>query len=197
MSSVITKESAKGADTRSEKGISESLRGAINTAHVLPLLVERPEPRVTPPVPPVTKVGFGQKFRRSAALLVTVITLKPFSNLFLTFGVRHISQALSVNPSFFLRVFLDPLVALGVGMQILWLLARMALLSIADLSFVLPITATGYVISVLPGHVFLHEQVSASHWVGTLMIFAGTLFVGSTGRHTAPALKPNLGKLSH
>jgi drug/metabolite transporter (DMT)-like permease len=132
-----------------------------------------------------------------AALLATVITLKPFSNLILTWGVRHISQALSINPSLFLRVLLDPLVALGVGMQIVWLLARMALLSIADLSFVLPITATGYVISTLLGRIFLHEHVSASHWAGTLMIFAGTLFVGSTGRHTAPALKRNPAKLSH
>ena len=92
---------------------------------------------------------------------------------------------------------LDPLVALGVGMQIIWLLARMALLSIADLSFVLPITATGYVISTLLGRVFLHEHVSASHWAGTLLIFAGTVFVGSTGRHTAPALQRNPAKLSH
>lgn len=147
--------------------------------------------------PPVTSVSLRQKFRRSAALLATVITLKPFSNLILTWGVRHLSQALSINPSLFLRLLLDPLVALGVGMQIVWLLARMALLSIADLSFVLPITATGYVISTLLGRIFLHEQVSAAHWAGTLLIFAGTLFVGSTGRHTAPGLKRNPGKLSH
>jgi drug/metabolite transporter (DMT)-like permease len=152
------------------------------------------EPCITPPA---ISVSLRQRFRRSAALLATVITLKPFSNLILTWGVRHISQALSINPSLFLRVLLDPLVALGVGMQIVWLLARMALLSIADLSFVLPITATGYVISTLLGRVFLHEQVSASHWAGTLLIFAGTLFVGSTGRHTAPALKRNPAKLSH
>lgn len=155
---------------------------------------EKSEPGITAPV---TRAGLGQTFRRSAALLATVITLKPFSNLILTWGVRHISQALFINPSLFLRVLLDPLVALGVGMQIIWLLARMALLSIADLSFVLPITATGYVISTLLGRVFLHEQVSAAHWAGTLLIFAGTVFVGSTGRHTAPALKQNPAKLSH
>lgn len=143
------------------------------------------------------EVGVRRRFRRSAALLATVVTLKPFSNLILTWGVRHISQALSFNPSLMLRVLLDPLVALGVSMQILWLLARMALLSMADLSFVLPVTATGYVISTLLGRVFLHEQVSPAHWAGTLLIFAGTLFVGSTARHSAPSLKPNPAKVSH
>jgi drug/metabolite transporter (DMT)-like permease len=152
---------------------------------------KRSDTSTTAQDPPVARVSLGHTFRRSAALLATVITLKPFSNLILTWGVRHISQALSINPSLFLRVLLDPLVALGVGMQIIWLLARMALLSIADLSFVLPITASGYVISTLLGRVFLHEQVTVSHWLGTFLIFAGTLFVGSTGRHTAPPLTPS------
>ncbi|MGC2657858.1 MAG: hypothetical protein WA324_07755 [Bryobacteraceae bacterium] len=146
---------------------------------------------------PATKLGLRHKLRRSAALLVTVITVKPISNLVLTWGVRHIPAALSINPSLFLRVLAEPLVVLGVAMQIIWLLARMALLSIADLSFVLPITATGYIISTLLGRVFLHEQVSAAHWAGTLLIFAGTLFVGSTARNSTTAIHENPAKLSH
>jgi len=89
-----------------------------------------------------------------------------------------------MNPLIYVRAMLDPFVALGIAALILSLLTRMALLSLADLSFVLPVTAIGYVIAVFLGKVFLHEAVSAQRWVGTLLIFAGALLVGSTSRST-------------
>jgi uncharacterized membrane protein len=63
----------------------------------------------------------------------------------------------------------------------------MALLSVADLSFVLPLTATGYIISAMLGKVFLGEDVGSNRWVGTCMIFAGVVLVGSTPERSAAA----------
>jgi len=60
----------------------------------------------------------------------------------------------------------------------------MALFSLADLSFVLPVTAVGYVFSVLIGKIFLHEAVTSQRWFGTLLIFAGAFLVGTTARNT-------------
>jgi uncharacterized membrane protein len=60
----------------------------------------------------------------------------------------------------------------------------MALLSMADLSFVLPVTAVGYVISVYLGKALLNETVTRQRWLGTLLIFAGAILVGSTSRNT-------------
>jgi uncharacterized membrane protein len=117
---------------------------------------------------------------RVYALLLFVIFLKPFSNLFLAWGMRHFPEALSTDPALYVRAVLDPLVAAGIAMQILWLLMRMALLSVADLSFVLPVTAVGYVISTFLAHVFLHEEVSTGRWVGTGLIFLGTALVSFT-----------------
>jgi drug/metabolite transporter (DMT)-like permease len=113
-------------------------------------------------------------------LLVVTLLLRPFGNLSLAWGMRHFSEALSVYPLVYLRALLNPFVALGIGMLILALLTRMALLSVADLSFVLPLTATGYVFSALLGKMFLNEQVSAGRWAGTLFIFLGIALVGST-----------------
>ena len=62
----------------------------------------------------------------------------------------------------------------------------MALLSLADLSFVLPVTAVGYVISTVLAHIFLNEQVSLERWIGTGLIFLGTAVVGFTLRGSAP-----------
>ena len=57
---------------------------------------------------------------------------------------------------------LNPFVAMGILALILALLTRMALLSLADLSFVLPVTAIGYVIAVFLGKMLLHETVAGS-----------------------------------
>ena len=50
--------------------------------------------------------------------------------------------------------------------SIVWLLSHMALLSWADLSYVLPVTSIAYVLVALVGRFLLHEQVSPARWVG-------------------------------
>lgn len=64
-------------------------------------------------------------------------------------------------------------------MQIVWLLSRMALLGIADLSFVLPVTAVGYVLTTALGRFVLHESVSPRQWFAVALIFIGTGLVTS------------------
>ncbi|MGA2592976.1 MAG: hypothetical protein ABSH32_23930 [Bryobacteraceae bacterium] len=121
---------------------------------------------------------------RTYSLLLLFIFLRPLGNLSLAWGTKHFPQSLSVDPTVYLRAMLDPFVALGIAMLILALLTRMALLSLADLSFVLPVTAVGYILATLFGQVFLHEQVTAQQWLGTVLIFLGTALVGSTAQNT-------------
>jgi drug/metabolite transporter (DMT)-like permease len=121
----------------------------------------------------------GQTFRAYRLLLITLL-LRPFGNLSLAWGMKHFPQLLSFHPFLYLKALTDPYVAIGISLLVLALLTRMALLSVADLSFVLPLTATGYILSALLGKIFLGEQVSSGHWLGTLLIFAGVALVGST-----------------
>jgi drug/metabolite transporter (DMT)-like permease len=79
---------------------------------------------------------------------------------------------------------LDPAVAASIAMLIFSLFTRMALLSIADLSFVLPVTAINYVLTAALGKVFLHEQVTVTRWLAAFLIFAGIAVVGSTPQNT-------------
>ncbi len=69
-------------------------------------------------------------------------------------------------------------------MLIVALLTRMVLLSLADLSFVLPVTAVGYVLAAFLGKVVLHETVTRERWLGTVLIFVGAVLVGSTQQTT-------------
>ena len=128
---------------------------------------------------------------RAYRLLALVLILRPLGNVCLAWGMKHFPQVLSVNPVPYLRALMNPFVALGMAALVLGLLTRMALLSLADLSFVLPLTATGYIFSTLLGKFFLSEQVSLDRWLGTVLIFFGTALVGSTSeKTTVPAGAP-------
>lgn len=118
-------------------------------------------------------------------LACAVITLNAFGNLALASGMKH-REVLGINPLGYISALFDPLVAAGAGLLILWLLTRMALMSWADLSFVVPITAAGYVLSAILGRVFLGEQVSLEQWLGMALIVAGSVLVGTTS-HKTPA----------
>ena len=121
---------------------------------------------------------------RTYLLLITVVLLKPVSNLLFAGGLKSFEPSLSGNPVTYIEAMFHPLVAIGIALQVLWMLGRMALLSRVDLSFVLPATASGYVLSALLGWMFLAENVSVRHWVGILFIFAGSSFVGTTRLNT-------------
>ena len=56
----------------------------------------------------------------------------------------------------------------------------MTLLGWADLTYVLPVTALGYVLSTALAAVFLDEQVSVKRWAGTGLIVLGTALVSAT-----------------
>ena len=123
---------------------------------------------------------------RTYLILLTFIALRAFGNLALAWGTKHFSESLSFNPFGYLRAMLNPYVAAGILMLMLSLLTRLALLSVADLSFILPMTAIGYVFSVVLGKVFLHEEVSPVRWLGALLIFGAIVLVGSTPQNTTP-----------
>jgi drug/metabolite transporter (DMT)-like permease len=121
---------------------------------------------------------------KTYSVLLFFLALKAVGNSAMAWGMKQVPERMSMNPALYLHAMLNPFVALGVLALILALLTRMALFSLADLSFVLPVTAIGYVIAVFLGKVFLHETVTNQRWLGTLLIFAGAALVGSTSRNT-------------
>jgi uncharacterized membrane protein len=132
----------------------------------------------------IKKPGVAHGIIRTYRLVVLLVFLKPFGNLSLAWGMRHFATTLSFNAWPYLRAFFDPLVAVGIAMHILWLVMRMSLFSLADLSFVLPLTASGYLLTALLGRFFLHEEVTSTRWLGILLLFLGVVIAGSTPRRT-------------
>lgn len=132
------------------------------------------------PVKPVTVPKSGA-WARVAAVLSLFILAKAAGNVSLAWGMKHLPQ--SAEPLPYVRAMFDPFVAAGVAALILAVLLRMALLSLADLSYVLPVTAIGYVLAAFFGKTLLHESVSGQRWMGIGLIIIGALLVGTT-RHS-------------
>jgi drug/metabolite transporter (DMT)-like permease len=121
---------------------------------------------------------------------VVVICANVFGNFFLKLGM----PAALPTPLAYITVLFRPAVAFGVALLILWMLSRMALLSWADLSYVLPVTSIGYVLVAVVGRVLLNEQITGRRWAGILLIMAGVALVSRGVPQTASAKSQGAGQ---
>jgi drug/metabolite transporter (DMT)-like permease len=118
-----------------------------------------------------------------------------FSNAFGDFFMkRGMPDSVRLTTPFdYIAMLFQPWVALGVGLLILWQLSRLALLSWADLSYVLPVTSVGYVVVALLGKLLLGEAITTRRWAGIVLIVAGVALVSLGSPNTAkrdPAVVP-------
>ena len=119
--------------------------------------------------------------RLKTRFFTALVVLSGFSgNFSLGWGMRQVGRLVTLSPLAYLRAVFNPFVALGICLLICWLFLHMALLSWADLSYVLPVTSIGYVLSALAGRVFFHESISLWRWAGILLIVSGVALVART-----------------
>jgi len=114
------------------------------------------------------------RLRVKTWVCATVVVL---SNVFGNFFLKKGMPADLPTPWSYITVLFHPWVALGVVLLILWMTSRMTLLSWADLSYVLPVTAIGYVLVAILGHLLLNEQIPVKRWAGIALIVAGVALV--------------------
>jgi|YNPMSStandDraft_1061717.scaffolds.fasta_scaffold00229_20 uncharacterized membrane protein len=120
--------------------------------------------------------------RWKTRLFASVVVLTSVGgNFFLSLGLRHRSPESLAG---WIQALMSPWVLLGVSLLVVWLLFRLALLSWADLSWVVPVTASGYALTALMGKFFLGEQISLTRWAGILLITLGVLLVRTTAIRT-------------
>ena len=87
---------------------------------------------------------------------------------------------------------LNPWVLAGTLFLLGFFAASMTALSWADLTYVLPATSLGYVLLALIAKFLLHEQVTATRWLGIILISVGVGFVtrGPALTHDPPVSQP-------
>jgi uncharacterized membrane protein len=118
-------------------------------------------------------------------MTLVVIWSSVLGNFALARGMRQAAPDALGSALGYIAVLFDPWVASGVILLVVWLLSQMLLLSWADLSYVLPVTSVGYVLTALVGRLFLNEQISAARWAGVTLIMSGVVLVGRTQHNTS------------
>ena len=121
---------------------------------------------------------------KTRAFAAIVILSNAFGNLLLTWGMRHGAEEITASPMSFIHAIVNPWVSFGIVLLVLWMLSKMFLLSWADLTYVLPVTAFGYVLNAALGRLFLGELITPARWAGTLLIMAGVILVGLGTPHS-------------
>jgi drug/metabolite transporter (DMT)-like permease len=116
------------------------------------------------------------RLRIKTLVCVVVVVL---SNVFGDFFLKRGMPSDLPTPLSYITALFRPWAALGVLLLAVWLMSRMALLSWADLSYVLPVTSIGYVLVALLAKAFLHEQIGVKRWSGILLIVAGVALVSA------------------
>lgn len=117
-------------------------------------------------------------------LVLVVIASNVMGNVFLSRGMQQVGRIVSASPFAYLRAFLNPWAVLGICILVIWMLSDLALLSRADLSFVLPVTASSYVLVALGGHFLLHDHISWERWTGIVLITVGVILAEKTPART-------------
>jgi uncharacterized membrane protein len=122
--------------------------------------------------------------RKSGVFAFIAVLGNVFGNVLLRAGMLQVGPTVSFSPLVYLRGLSNPLVDAGIVLLTIWFLSNLSLLSWADLSYVLPVTAIGYAGAALLGWAALGESVSVLRCIGIGLITFGGIMVGRTQPHT-------------
>jgi drug/metabolite transporter (DMT)-like permease len=122
--------------------------------------------------------------RKTQILVLVVIITNVLGNVSLSRGMHQVGRIVSASPLDYLKAFANPWTMLGICILVIWMLSDLALLSRADLSFVLPVTASAYVLVAIGGHFILHDHISRARWIGIILITLGVILAEETPDRT-------------
>lgn len=118
---------------------------------------------------------------REAVLLFFVVCAGTGGELCVTRAMKHVGEVTDFRPLALVRVILRAMKVVwmwaGLSMMALAFFSLLAVLSIENVSFVVPVTALSYAAGALGGVVFLGERVSGRRWIGVLLVCAGVTLV--------------------
>ena len=110
-------------------------------------------------------------------ILALVAICAPLGDSCLSRGMSQLPPITLAHPVSLIAAVFTPWIAAGIAMLICFFACYLTALSWADLTYVLPTTAFGYVVIALLGRFWLHEYISPYRWAGILLITLGVGFV--------------------
>jgi drug/metabolite transporter (DMT)-like permease len=118
---------------------------------------------------------------REALLLFLVIASGTGGEICVTRAMKSVGEVTDFHPLALLRVILSAMKVswmwMGISMMALAFFSLLAVLSIENVSFVVPVTALNYAAGALGGKLFLGERVTPRRWAGVLIVCIGVTLV--------------------
>jgi drug/metabolite transporter (DMT)-like permease len=118
---------------------------------------------------------------KTILFIAIAVIANSFGNLMLALGMdgmpafQHIPLA-----HYLLGLLTNPFLIPGAALSAVYTLAQISLFSWADLSFVIPCTASSYALTTMLGELVLGEHVHWARWLGVVLITCGVVLVAET-----------------
>ena len=123
---------------------------------------------------------------RKYLVIAAIILFGSVGDVALSRGMKEVGKITLSNWHTLFTCMTNPWVIAGTILLIGFMVMYMAALSWADLTYVLPAGAVGYIVTAFLAEWLLHEVVTPKRWLGILLITAGVGFVAG-GPSVTPA----------
>ncbi|HEX8800633.1 MAG TPA: EamA family transporter [Terriglobales bacterium] len=114
-------------------------------------------------------------------MLFLIIVAGTGGELCVTRAMKAIGEVKDFRPMALLRFIAQAVrvgwMWLGVGLMTLAFFSLLAMLSIENVSFVVPVTALHYVAGTIGAVLFLKERITRQRWIGVLVVCLGVTIV--------------------
>lgn len=114
-------------------------------------------------------------------LIALIIIVGTFGEMCCSRAMKSIGEVRDFSPSSISRVAAQavrvPWMWAGLGMMTIAFFALLGAFSIANVSFVVPVSALSYLVGAIGGVFFLGERVSVERWIGILLVVGGVTLV--------------------
>jgi drug/metabolite transporter (DMT)-like permease len=114
-------------------------------------------------------------------LVMTVVLSTSASDLLKSLGMREYGEVRDFRPRALTKSLIatmqSPLILASLLGNILAFVSFIALLSVAELSFAVPATASALVLETICAKILLHESVSWHRWIGVAFIACGVVLL--------------------
>jgi drug/metabolite transporter (DMT)-like permease len=110
-------------------------------------------------------------------ILALVALTASVGDSLLAVGAKQLGPISLSHPAALFTAISNPWIIAGIILLIGFFASYLTALSWADLTYVLPATSLGYIVTALLSKFWLHEQLSMWRWLGIVFITAGVGFV--------------------
>lgn len=129
---------------------------------------------------------------RKYLVLAGIILFNAFGEVFLAHGMKQVGAIHADHLAEAVAAVFTPWVLLGILLLLCFFACYLTALSWADLSYVIPATALGYVLLALLSQWLLGETVTLTRWAGIVLVGSGVAFLSRGPALTAPG-QPDAG----